>query len=159
MKTWSTANVFSSEIMRIRFPWFFRSFNKWVILSRRFWTIAVRNSSFLEHLRLFSPIFLTILDTVEPEVFFCVSLVIFWYDVVFEGLFDDFLAYSLKYSWLTTIFWNSEAFKRSFTQWTVILLTFSCFKISVFRKPVRNQINISTLLPFIRRYLTFSNVL
>ena len=36
LKTGLTVNLFSSEKMRIRFPWFFISFKKQVLLSKRF---------------------------------------------------------------------------------------------------------------------------
>ena len=39
---------FLIEKMRIRFPWFLRSFNKQMLLFRRFWIIAALNRNFLE---------------------------------------------------------------------------------------------------------------
>ena len=50
LKTRSTMNVFSSKKMRVRFLWFFRSFNKRVLLSRRLLTIASLNMNFLKRL-------------------------------------------------------------------------------------------------------------
>ena len=53
-------------------------------------------------------------------------------------------------------FRDSCVFKRSM-RWTVILLTFSCFEISVLLKPASSKVDISILLVLIRRYLTFCN--
>ena len=97
LKTGSSVKIFSVEKMSIRYQWFFRSFNKQLLLSRLYWTIAALNRSFLERLSLFSPISLTILSTVETEsFFFSSSLVIFLAWVVFEGLFDGFWTYNLS---------------------------------------------------------------
>ena len=110
-------------------PWFFRSFSKPVLFSRCFWPIAALNKGFLELLMLFPSIFLTILDTVETEIFFfCASLVIFWHG----SLSMAFLVASWLISWglpdRGRSFRNLQAFKRCSTWWTVILLTFNCLK-------------------------------
>ena len=80
----------------------------------------------------FLPIFLAVLDTMETEIlFFCASLVIFWH-----GLFSNA---SLMASWLIT--WGLSDRGQSFRDWglqtifhpkTLIMLTFICFKISIF---------------------------
>ena len=151
-------------------PRFFRSLHKRALLSRCFWTIVTVNKGFLECLRYFPPILLTFLVTLETEIFFFfASLVIFWHDSFFF----------LMASWLIT--WDlpergrsvrdSETFKRYYPQWTVILVTFRCFGISVFLKPAL-CFGISVFLkpaltkwifhfflPFIRRYLKHSNFL
>ena len=70
-------------------------------------------------------------------------------------------------SWLITrgfenrwrSFMNSEAFKRCYTRWTSILLTFSYLEITVFLKPSSSKEDISILLVSIRRYLTLSDFL
>ena len=70
LKKRSTVNVLSSQNMKIQFPWFFRSFSKRMLVYMLFWTIAALNSGVLECLKLFLPIFLSILNTVETETFF-----------------------------------------------------------------------------------------
>ena len=67
---------------KIRFPWFFRSFNKWVFLSGRFWTIVELNRErFLEHFKLFNH-----QHGLETEIFFfCASFVIFWHVLFLEA--------------------------------------------------------------------------
>ena len=134
--------AFPSETMRSRFPWFFRPFNKRVFFSWRLSTIAALNRGFLESLRLFPLIFLTILDTMETEIFFvCASFAIFWRVWISK-------AFSMT-SWLMTCglhdrgrpFRNSEAFKRYSIQRTVILLAFSCCKMFFF-KSAPNKVNV-----------------
>ena len=99
----STMNVFSSEKMVIRFPCFFRSFNKRVLF-RHFQTIAAFNRGFLERLRLFLSSFWPSWTQWGTEIFFCSSLVIFWL-----GPFSE--AY-LVASWL--IIWGLPDRGRSF---------------------------------------------
>ena len=77
LMTGSTVNVLSSEKVMIWFPWFFWSFNERVLLSRRFWIVAELNWGLLERLRLFPPIILTILDTVDTEFFSFVTVLSF----------------------------------------------------------------------------------
>ena len=76
------------KIMRVRFSWLLSSLKKRVFLSKRFWTIAALNSSFLERLRRFLRIFLTIMNTMESEIyFFCTSLAIFWHGSFLKAFF------------------------------------------------------------------------
>ena len=129
-------------------PWFFRSFNKPVPLTRLFWTIAALNRGFLERLRLLPLIFLNILDTVKIEMSFCSCPVIIWQ----ESFWKAFLMASWLITWgLPDRGWSfsaTEAFNRC---WTVILLTLSCFKISNFLKPARNKVDILSLFASIKR--------
>ena len=51
---------------------------------------------------------------------------------------------------------DTEAFKCCSTRWTIFLLTFSCFQVSVFLKPARNKVVISIILGSFWWYSTFS---
>ena len=58
--------------------------------------IITRITRILERLRVFSPIYLNILDTVEKEIFFfCANLVIFCHGSISKAFFDAFLNYGL----------------------------------------------------------------
>ena len=144
LKTGSTVKVFSWERMRIRFPWFFRSFNKRVLFSIRFWSIAAFIRGFPHgwvqgnH------------GCVQPSFWQVLS----FSDIVsFQRPFDDFFAYNLRSSWWRTISRDSEASKHCSNLWIIILLTFSYFKILAFSKPASKKLHISIILASIRRYL------
>ena len=141
--------------MKIRFLWFFsHSTNVCFSSGTSELPTATLNKDFLKSLRIFSPIFLTILDTAETETFFCATLVFFWH-----GLFSNVF---LRASWLTT--WSlpyrgqsCRAFRLQtlFHPMNVVQLTFNCFEISVFWKPARNK-GYWIFLSFTERYLRFS---
>ena len=77
--------IFPSEKMRIR--WFFG---------------GIDFRDFLECLKLFLPISLTLRDTVDTEIFFYVSFLIFWQGS-FSKAFYGFLTSNLMSSWSRTI--------------------------------------------------------
>ena len=117
--------------------------------------IAVFNRGFSKRLRLFSPIFLP--SWLQWRMKFSSSDSVLSFSGMgrFRIIFMTswFTAYGLSDRGRS--FRNSEPLKHCFTWWTVILLTFSCFKISGFLKPTCKKVNISILLASIRRYLTF----
>ena len=137
--------------MKIWFQWFFRLFSDRVLFSRVFWTIATLNRVSWNDSEFLLPFF-NILDTVEAEIFFfCACPVIFWH-----GSFSNAI---LMASWFMPwglpdrglFFRDYETFNHCFIQWTVVLLTFSCFEISIFLKPACNKVYISILVVSIRR--------
>ena len=142
------AESFLIEKLRIRLPWFFRSFNKLVHLSRRIWNIAALNRGFLKRLRFF-PLIVLAISWTQWNLKFSVS-------VPFSLFFG--IGHFRKHFWWfrglqleALLIQDSEAFKRVSTRWAVIRLMFSCFKISVYLKAASNKVHISILYASIRR--------
>ena len=111
---------------------------------------------FLEHLRPFPLIFLTILNTVENIFFFCASPVFFGHES-FSKAFWWFPGLKPEVFLIEDYLLETDAFKRCSTRWTIILPTFSYFEVSVFLNPAFIKVNFSILLTSVRRYLTFSD--